>query len=64
MEEKPFQQQVNYQLPVRLIAIAPSFHRHSWIDREYHKLSFEFMSFTIRQQQNEVYLHLTDLNTK
>ena len=63
LEEKPFEQQVNYQLPVRLIAVAPSFHRHNWIDREYHKLSFEFMFFTIRQQQNEVYLHLTDLDT-
>lgn len=64
LEEKPFEQQVNYQLPVRLIAVAPSFHRHNWIDQKYHKLSFEFISFTIRQQQNEVYLHLTDLDTK
>ena len=37
-EQKPFQQQVNYQLPIRLIAVAPNFHRHNWIDREYHKL--------------------------
>ena len=64
LEEKPFQEQVNYQLPVRLIAVAPSFHRHNWLDRKYHKLSFEFMSFTIRQQQNDVYLQLTDLDTK
>ena len=64
LEEKPFQEQVNYQLPVRLIAVAPSFHRHNWLDRKYHKLSFEFMSFTLRQLENEVYLHLTDLNTK
>ena len=64
LEEKPFQEQVNYQLPVRLIAVAPSFHRHNWLDRKYHKLSFDFMSFTVRQQQNEVYLHLTDLDTK
>lgn len=64
LEEKPFQQQVNYQLPIRLIAVAPSFHRHNWIDREYHKLSFEFMSFTISQQQNDVYLQLTNLDIK
>ena len=64
LQEKPFQQQVNYQLPVRLIAIAPSFHRHSWIDRKYHKLNFEFMSFVTMQQESKVYLHLTDLNTK
>ncbi|MBW4636846.1 MAG: DUF91 domain-containing protein [Gloeocapsa sp. UFS-A4-WI-NPMV-4B04] len=63
-EQKPFQQQVNYQLPIRLIAVAPSFHRHNWIDREYHKLNFELMSFAISQQQNDVELQLTDLDTK
>ncbi len=64
LEEKPFQAQINYQLPARLIAIAPSFHRHSWIDQQYHQLTFEFMSFTIKQQHNRVYLHITDLNTQ
>lgn len=64
LQEKPLQQQINYQLPIRLIAVAPRFHRHNWIDREYHKLSFEFMSFTISQQQNDIYLQLTDLDTK
>ena len=49
---------------MRLIAVAPSFHRHNWIDREYHKLNFEFMSFAISQQQNDVDLQLTDLDTK
>ena len=63
-EQKPFQQQVNYQLPIRLIAVTPSFHRHNWIDREYHKLSLDFMSFVISQQQDDVYLQLTDLDTK
>jgi hypothetical protein len=64
LQEKPLQQQINYQLPIRLIAIAPRFHRHNWIDREYHRLSFEFVSFTINQQQNDIYLQLTDLDTK
>lgn len=64
LEEKPFQQQVNYQLPVRLIGIAPSFHRHSLIDKKYHELNFEFMSFVTVQQGNEVFLQITDLNTK
>jgi len=63
LEEKPFSQQINYEIPVQLIAIAPSFHRHSWIDRRYHKLNFEFMSFEISQQESEIYLHLTNLNT-
>ncbi|AFY85646.1 endonuclease NucS domain-containing protein [Chroococcidiopsis thermalis] len=64
LDEKPFQQQVNYQLPIRLIAVAPSFHYHNWIDKKYHQLSFEFMTFTLSQQQNEVYLQLQNLDTK
>lgn len=64
LDEKPFQQQVNYELPIRLIAVAPSFHYHNWIDKKYHQLSFEFMTFTLSQQQNEVYLQLQNLDTK
>ncbi|MBE9018492.1 hypothetical protein C7Y66_18625 [Chroococcidiopsis sp. CCALA 051] len=64
LDEKPFQQQVNYQLPIRLIAVAPSFHYHNWIDKKYHQLSFEFMTFTLSQQQNEVCLQLQNLDTK
>jgi RecB family endonuclease NucS len=63
LEEKPFQQQVNYELPIRLIAVAPSFHYHNWIDKKYHQLSFEFMAFTLNQQHNEVYLQLQNLDT-
>ncbi|MBE9190479.1 DUF91 domain-containing protein [Gloeocapsopsis crepidinum LEGE 06123] len=65
LEEKPLQQHINYQLPIRMIAIAPSFHYHSWVDREYHKLKFEFISYTLIQQQNDdIYIQLTDLDTK
>lgn len=34
-EEQPFQSRVDFSKPIRLIAIAPSFHKHSFIEREY-----------------------------
>lgn len=42
LEVKPFQAEVDYGKPVRLVAVAPNFHRHNEIDRKYHKLIFVF----------------------
>lgn len=47
LNEKPFQSQVNYEHPARLVAIAPSFHRHNLGDRIYNKLEFQFLLFDI-----------------
>lgn len=60
---KPWPQQINYEVPIRLIAIAPCSHKHNWIDKKYHKLNFEFLSFTIHQEDNWAYLIL-QRNTK
>ncbi len=38
--EKPFSTKINYNKRIRLIAIAPSFHRHNFIDRKHHQLLF------------------------
>jgi len=46
-EAKPFAEQVDYEQPIRLMAIAPSFHRHNWIDREHSTLQLEFCQFEI-----------------
>ncbi len=46
-EAQPFAEQVDYEQPIRLMAIAPSFHRHTWIDQEHSTLSFEFCQFEI-----------------
>lgn len=45
--EKPFPQEIDYSLPVRLIAIAPNYHRHNLIDREHSSISFELFQFLI-----------------
>lgn len=34
LEEQPFSDRIDYEQPIRLIAIAPTFHRHNYIDRQ------------------------------
>ena len=55
---KPFKDSVDYEQPIRLIAIAPDFHRHNFIDRRYNLLQFEFIRFEILNQADSCYLHL------
>lgn len=56
--EQPFKELIDYNQPIRLIAIAPDFHKHNFIDRHYNKLEFEFIRFSIINQINHFYLHL------
>lgn len=55
--EKPFKDVIDYTLPIRLIAIAPDFHKHNFIDRRYNLLQFEFIRFSVINQINDFYLH-------
>ena len=57
LSERPFSDAIDYEKPVRLIAIAPSFHRHNYIDRQYSRLSFEFVKASV-QKSNQFYLEL------
>ena len=50
--ERPLADQVDYSQPVRLIAIAPDFHDHNWIDRKYCNLEINFYQFRLQSQQN------------
>lgn len=63
LESKPFADQVNYDRPVRLVAIAPSFHRDSFTDRKYNHLLLEFLEFAIVPDRDNLYLHLKDVDT-
>jgi Endonuclease NucS len=62
IEKKPLQDEVNYNLPIRLIAIAPGFHRHNWIDREYSKLEIDFFQFKIVDSEEKIYFNIDGLN--
>jgi Endonuclease NucS len=59
-ETRAFTAQTEHNLGVRLIAIAPSFHRHNWIDQKHHKLIFEFYTFKVIQNHEGFYLQLLE----
>ncbi|MEL6556246.1 MAG: recombinase RecB [Cyanobacteria bacterium J06621_11] len=58
LSEQPFSDAINYEKPVRLIAIAPSFHRHNYIDQQYSRLSFKFIEAKVKKSE-QFYLELT-----
>ena len=64
LEHKPFADRVDYDRAVRLIAIAPKFHRDNFTDRKYHRLLFEFLQLAVIQNQETFYLHLKDIDAQ
>ncbi len=62
LDEKPFSDKVDYQQPVRLVAITPNFHRDNLTDRKYHTLDFQFMEFSVIQDEDKFYLCLKDID--
>jgi Endonuclease NucS len=66
IENKPKFDGVDYKKPVKLIAIAPSFHIHNFVDKVYHKLDFEFFTFdlTVNNSTGDIFFELTNVDTK
>ncbi|MGD1715272.1 endonuclease NucS domain-containing protein [Dapis sp. BLCC M172] len=64
LDEKPFSDKVDYQQPVRLVAITPSFHRDNFTDRKYHTLDFQFLEFSVIQDEDKFYLYLKDVDNE
>lgn len=63
LDDKPFPEQIDYNQQVRLIAVAPSFHRHNLIDRKHTKLIVDFLQVTIAQINQNFHLQLQDTDT-
>ncbi|MCU0544120.1 MAG: endonuclease NucS [Oscillatoriaceae cyanobacterium Prado104] len=63
LESKPFADRVNYDRPVRLIAIAPKFHRDNFTDRKYNQLILQFLEFAIVTEGKKLYFRLKDVDT-
>lgn len=63
-EVRPFADQIDYALPIRLLAIAPNYHRHNQIDRQYNTLQFELWQFHLSEQESQVRFHLTHLDSQ
>lgn len=56
--EKPFSVEIDYTQPIRLVGIAPVYHRHNLIDQEYSKLHIELLQFAVTQEQEAFRLRL------
>lgn len=59
VQEQPFADQVDYRLPIRLMAIAPTFHSHNLIDQTYSRLHFELWTFQVIAEGESLTLELT-----
>lgn len=61
LAEQPFATTIDYARPIRLIAIAPTYHRHNLIDRDYSQLPIELWQFSIVQEQPQFYFQLQEV---
>ncbi|MEH2293925.1 MAG: endonuclease NucS domain-containing protein [Nostoc sp.] len=64
LENKPFQEEVDYGQDISLIAIKPNFHRDNFTDRKYNHLSIKFIRFEILTYDERFYLHLRDIDNQ
>ena len=64
IEEKPFQEKLNYNKEILLFAICPIFHRHNLIDQKHSQLKFDLFRFSIVNKNEEFYFHLSQVDEK
>ncbi|MEW6496805.1 MAG: endonuclease NucS domain-containing protein [Cyanobacteriota bacterium] len=64
LEEKPFNEVVDYTQSIKLIAITPKIHRDNLIDRKYHHLSIQFLQSEVVVSGERFYLQLKDIDTE
>lgn len=50
--EKPLAADIDYSLPIRLIAIAPTYHEHSLIDQKYNALDIELLTYEVLEAED------------
>jgi RecB family endonuclease NucS len=58
LAEKPFHEQIDYQKPPKLVAIAPSFHADTMTDLKYHTLNIQPYYFALKDNLSAVEFHL------
>ncbi|NEP58965.1 MAG: DUF91 domain-containing protein [Symploca sp. SIO2G7] len=64
LEKQIFTEHIDYSQPVRLIAIAPNFHKDNFTDRKYSRLSVTFLQFNIVEAQSHLFLELRDVDNQ
>lgn len=63
LDERPFAEQIDYHQPVKLIAAAPSFHRHNLIDCKYNLLKIDLLQIQVFKDNQQFQLCLQDITT-
>jgi len=61
--EQPLSEQIDYRQPIKLIAIAPMFHRHNLIDRIYNTLEINLLQVNVLQINQNFQLQLKDIHS-
>jgi RecB family endonuclease NucS len=61
---KPDLEGVDYTQPIHLVAIAPSFHRDSFIDRKYSHLQIQFLQLALLEDEKNLYFQLRNLDNE
>ncbi len=51
--EKPLNSEINYDLPIRLIAISPTYHEHNLIDQKYSFLEIDFLTYEFLELEDK-----------
>ncbi|MBG1268587.1 endonuclease NucS domain-containing protein [Nostoc sp. WHI] len=63
LDDRPFAEQIDYHQPVKLIAAAPSFHRHNLIDCKYNLLTIDLLQIQVFKDNQQFQLCLQDIST-
>lgn len=54
IQEKPYQDKVDYQQAIELLIVSPYFHSDNLTDRLYHKLNIDFVQFSLANIDGEI----------
>lgn len=54
IQEKPYQDQIDYRQPIELFIVSPFFHSDNLTDRLYHKLKIDFIQFHVANIDGEI----------
>lgn len=60
LEEQPLAETVDYSKNIKLIVVAPSFHRDNFTDNRYSQLDINFLLFNIAIEHNNLTFNLRD----
>jgi hypothetical protein len=62
IQEKPYQDKVDYQQPIELLVVSPYFHSDNLTDRLYHKLKIDFVQFSLANIDGEIIFRANSLD--